>query len=185
MIAIMSSALDDIFASAMTRRLSPGQSLFSVGDPVKVMIRVNFGAVALRRVTEQGTVLTLHVARRGEVLAEASLHSAHYHCEAAAREASEVALLPTHEFRDALRRDDDLVEIWVRILSRTVQETRMRAEIRTIRTVSDRLDAWLSLNNSLPPRGQLQELAAEIGTSREALYRELSRRKKAAGKLRI
>lgn len=132
----MSSALDDIFASAMTRRLSPGQSLFSVGDPVKVMIRVNFGAVALRRVTEQGTVLTLHVARRGEVLAEASLHSAHYHCEAAAREASEVALLPTHEFRDALRRDDDLVEIWVRILSRTVQETRMRAEIRTIRTVS-------------------------------------------------
>lgn len=184
MIAIMPDVIDELFSNVVTRQYSAGETLFSVGDTVKAMMRVNMGAIALRRVTESGTVLTLHVARRGEVLAEASLHSARYHCEATARETSEVALLPTHEFRDALRRDADLVEIWVRILSRTVQETRMRAEIRTLRTVSDRLDAWLSLNNSLPLRGQWQELAAEIGTSREALYRELSRRKETAGKLR-
>ena len=64
-----------------------------------------------------------------------------------------------------------------RRLAHAVQEARMKSEIRTLRTVAERLDAWLSAKDGgLPPKGQWQELASELGVSREALYRELARR---------
>jgi len=43
--------------------------------------------------------------------------------------------------------------------------------------VADRLDAWFGEGNALPERGRWQEVAAELGITREALYRELSRRR--------
>jgi CRP-like cAMP-binding protein len=53
----------------------------------------------------------------------------------------------------------------------------MRAEIRTLRTVAERLDAWLGEGNVLPDKGRHQDVAAELGVSREAFYRELARRR--------
>jgi len=52
----------------------------------------------------------------------------------------------------------------------------MRAEIRTFRTVAERLDAWLGEGRVLPDKGRQQDVDAEHRVSREALYRELSRR---------
>jgi hypothetical protein len=43
---------------------------------------------------------------------------------------------------------------------------------------ADRLDAWLEEGNRTPERGRWQEVAAELGVSREALYRELALRRK-------
>lgn len=46
-----------------------------------------------------------------------------------------------------------------------------------LKKVCDRVDAWLALNGGvLPPKGQWKRLAAEIGVSVEALYRELAAR---------
>ena len=53
----------------------------------------------------------------------------------------------------------------------------MRAEILSLRTVAQRLSAWLELNGELPAKGEWLILAAEIGTSPEALYREIARRR--------
>jgi hypothetical protein len=55
----------------------------------------------------------------------------------------------------------------------------MRSEIRTLRTVAERLDAWLGVIGTLPERGSWTALAAELGVSREALYREMRRRRQA------
>ena len=63
------------------------------------------------------------------------------------------------------------------MLARSVQAARVRAEIRSLPRVAERLDAWLAEGNALPGKGQRQELAAELGVTREALYRELSRRR--------
>ena len=76
-----------------------------------------------------------------------------------------------------LRSDPDLAEVWARNLAHAVQAARLRAEIRSLPRVADRLDAWLAKGRSLPDKGRWQEVAAELGVTREALYRELARRR--------
>lgn len=58
------------------------------------------------------------------------------------------------DFKRALSDDRQLAEQWEARLSRAVQAARVRAEIRSLRTVSERVDAWLgSVENSLPIMG--------------------------------
>ncbi|MAS05202.1 MAG: cAMP-binding protein [Ahrensia sp.] len=177
MIAIMSSPLNALFSGSVSRTLSAAESLFLTGDAVAVMYRVRAGRIALNRTTPQGTVLLLQTAGEGDVLAEASAYSDRYHCDAAALEPCTVEAVSKADFARALASDRGLAEAWERRLAHAVQEARMKSEIRTLRTVAERLDAWLSAKDGgLPPKGQWQELASELGVSREALYRELARR---------
>ena len=80
-------------------------------------------------------------------------------------------------FLGGLDADCALANIWATHLARVLQRTRMNAEIRTLRRVSERLDAWLDMGNELPEKGELQLLAQSLGCSREALYRELAARR--------
>jgi CRP-like cAMP-binding protein len=43
--------------------------------------------------------------------------------------------------------------------------------------VAERFDAWLDEGHSLPEKGRWKDVAAELGVTREALYRELARRR--------
>lgn len=177
MIAIMSTSLDGLFSGSVVRTLSAGESLFLAGDEVAFVYRVRSGRIALNRTTPQGTALLLQTARGGDVLAEASAYSATYHCDATALEPAAVEAVSRAEFTRVLSSDRELAEAWERRLAHAVQDARMKSEIRTLRTVAERLDAWLSANGgALPPKGHWQELASELGVSREALYRELARR---------
>ena len=78
---------------------------------------------------------------------------------------------------EALRSDSELTEAWAAHLARSVQRARMRAEIRSLKTVAERLDAWTAEHGDIPEKGQWHVLAAELSVSREALYRELARRR--------
>ncbi|MEM9578404.1 MAG: hypothetical protein AAF999_15500 [Pseudomonadota bacterium] len=71
----------------------------------------------------------------------------------------------------------DLPRAWQARLARTVQTTRLLAEIRGLKTVEQRLDAWLSQNEALPTKGHWQNLAQELSVSPEAFYREIARRR--------
>ena len=52
------------------------------------------------------------------------------------------------------------------------------AEILSLRTVAERLDARITWRGGeVPPRGTWKTVASELGTSPEALYRELARRR--------
>jgi CRP-like cAMP-binding protein len=86
-------------------------------------------------------------------------------------------VMPVSEFRRRLEQIPSLSGIWAAYLAHAVQAARLRAELRTLRTVAERLDAWLGGERSLPEKGTWQDLAAELGVSREALYRELARRR--------
>ena len=71
-------------------------------------------------------------------------------------------------------------EAWALHLAHELQATRLRAEILSLRTVAERLDAWIAWNgDAVPPRGTWRTVASEIGTSTEALYRELAKRRRA------
>jgi CRP-like cAMP-binding protein len=177
MIPIMSDALALLFDTAEPRRIYAGARLFHGGDPVHDMYLVTEGAVDLTRVTGTGASVILQRARPGQVLAEASAYSATYHCDAQAIMPALVRSVPVVDFRARLKADPALAERWAAHLAHAVQTARLRAEIRTLRTVAERLDAWLGEGRALPAKGAWQDLAAELGVSREALYRELARRR--------
>lgn len=178
MIPIMSDVLSLLFDAAEPRRVEAGARLFHSGDPVRQMYLVAEGAVDLTRVTGAGAPVILQRARPGQVLAEASAYSAIYHCDAQALTAALLHAVAVVDFRARLAADLKLAEGWAAHLAHAVQAARLRAEIRTLRTVAERLDAWLGEGRALPAKGAWQDLAAELGVSREALYRELSLRRR-------
>ncbi|WP_333835309.1 Crp/Fnr family transcriptional regulator [Rubrimonas sp.] len=173
----MSPELVRLFDGSEPRPLAGGAWLFHPGDPVRRMHLVTEGTVALSRVTGTGAPVTLQRARAGQVLAEASAYAAVYHCGACAVAPTMMRALPVARFLARLAQDPELAQAWAAHLAYAVQAARLLAEIRTLRTVAERLDAWLGEDGSLPPKGAWQQVAAELGVTREALYRELARRR--------
>ena len=174
----MQTAVIRIFNAAPERELAPGEALFLTADRVRNVFLVRAGVVLLERVTRIGGRILLQQARAGAVVSEASAYSDSYHCDATAGpEGARVAYLAIGEFHDRLAIDPGAMHGWAAGLAQAVQAARLRAELRSLRTVSDRVDAWLGAQRALPRRGGWQDLAAELGVSREALYRELARRR--------
>ena len=158
--------------------LAAGETLFHTGDEVSRVYLVRHGLIALRRTTSQGIELQLQAATADDIPAEASIYSDLYHCDAIALSPSEVLEASKDDFRRALATTPSLAEAWSARLAHAVQDARIRAELRTLRTVRERVDAWLSSGGTLPRKGRWQELAAELGVSREALYREIAKRRR-------
>jgi CRP-like cAMP-binding protein len=177
MIAIMHDRLVPLFDDARARAIEPDSPLFHSGDTVRSMFLVVQGAATLTRMTGKGTPVILQRAHPGQVLAEASAYSRTYRCDGRTVTAAILRSVPVARFRARLANDSKLSEIWASHLAHAVQAARMRAEVRTLRTVAERLDAWLGEGRALPEKGHWQELAAELGVSREALYRELAKRR--------
>jgi CRP-like cAMP-binding protein len=175
MIAIMHMLISMLFQNTRVSKLRPGETLFATGEEVTDIFMVRSGGVHLQRHTTHGAHMVLQNAGPGAVIAEASAYSSLYHCDAIAAEESVVAGLPKVRFLSALADDPTLAGSWSALLARSVQAARLRSEIRSLPRVADRLDAWLGEGNAMPERGRWQEVAAELGVTREALYRELSR----------
>lgn len=72
------------------RSLTAGAALFRQGDTsFGIFLLVN-GRIRLQRITPDGAAVSIHLARPGELFAEASLFSERYHCDAVAEVGSEV-----------------------------------------------------------------------------------------------
>lgn len=132
------SPLTDLFPNAsQTEIVAAGDTLFRQGDPALAIYFVERGSLRLERVTLAGTLVVLHTACEGELLAEGALAASHYHCNAVAQSPSQV-----------------------------------------------RVYAKAQILAHLPPGSvgyglvtihrELQDIAAELGLSREALYRTLA-----------
>jgi len=187
MIDIMFETLTDrlLELGHSAHRFGPGEFLFRGGDEVRSLHLIDEGEVHLIRHQVDGFVLILQRARAGAVIAEASLFSERYHCDAVAVKSTQTLSFPKSTIRTELSRDPGFAEAWSAFLAREVQATRLRAEVLTLRTVAERLDAWIGSNEGrLPDKGKWNTIAKEIGTSPEALYRELAKRRKARGRSR-
>jgi CRP/FNR family transcriptional regulator, dissimilatory nitrate respiration regulator len=159
------------------RPLGPGEFLFRRGGRVTHFFIVLEGAVELVRLHPNGTSIVLQRATDGSLLAEASIYSGRYHCDAIATAASSIAVLDMQALRERLRTDPGFSEAWTAHLAAEVRNARARGELLSLRTVGARLDAWLALNDGkLPSKGTWKSVAAQIGVSPEAFYREIAKR---------
>ncbi|MBA3446033.1 MAG: Crp/Fnr family transcriptional regulator [Pseudaminobacter sp.] len=180
MIVIMSKPLFECLLKLAEReqRLAAGSVLFRADDPVLSLFLVTAGELRLARALPHGFQLTLQRAGSASILAEASLFTDRYHCDALAAEDSAVRAVPTAKVRAALASDPALASALLAHLAGEVHRTRMRAEILSLKSVAARLDAWMAFNGDvLPPKGRRHLVASEIGVTPEALYRELARRR--------
>src|SRR6185312_3043071 len=81
-------------AAGVERRLKAGQILFRAGQRTTGLFEVTSGSVRLVRVDRAGREAVLYVAAPGETLAEASLFTPVYHCDAIAVTDAVVRLYP-------------------------------------------------------------------------------------------
>jgi len=166
-------------AGSVVRVLASGELLFRQGDRAEAIYRVETGRLRLIRRTIDDHLVILHTAGRGEFFAEASLFAEAYHRDAVAAAQSRVRVYPKTIVMAALRTDPALAEAFMARLARQLQELRARMELRNIRSARERVLQYLRLRagvhgRSIAIEGQFQDIAAEIGISREALYRTLA-----------
>ncbi len=168
-----------IDAASTVRVLAAGDLLFRQGDPAAAIYKVETGRLRLSRRTIDDHLVILHTARRGELFAEAALFADAYHCDAVAASPSSVRVYRKQVVLQALRTDPALAEAFMARLARQLQELRARMELRNIRSARDRVLRYVELRAGANSRGiaiegRLQDIAAEIGITREALYRTLA-----------
>lgn len=180
MITIMSPSLYEQFKAipgGKEKKYPAGHLLFYQGDVVDFFYLVISGEIQLLRSQPDGKSIILQRARIGDILAEASIISSHYHCHAVAQQSSLLFSLPVSSVQNHLNNDPELNRLWMAHLSREIQKARFRSELLSIKTVAARLDAWLNWHETvLPQKGEWKTLAEQLGVSPEALYREIGKR---------
>jgi CRP-like cAMP-binding protein len=176
MIQIMLALLAEIPNSV--RHMKQGQFLFHTGDRVTSVFVVQTGEVHLIRHHKFGGSAILQRALSNSILGEASLFSSNYHCDAIAQSDVMIQVFSKSKVLEQLRRSPTLAVALAEYLAIEVRQQRQRAEILSLKSVSQKLDAWLASNGVLPPRGTVKYVAIEIGVTPEALYREISIRNK-------
>jgi CRP-like cAMP-binding protein len=166
-------------ASAIDRRLAAGETLFHSGDQTVGLFEVVDGKLRLVRVDRSGREAVLQTAANGETLAEASLFSSTYHCDAIATTDSLVRLYPKKVLLNEFERDPKFARAFATRLAHQVMALRTRLEQRNIQSARERIWHFLTLNLGVDGQtvefsGTLKELAADLGLTHEALYRTLA-----------
>jgi CRP-like cAMP-binding protein len=160
------------------RQLAEGTALFRQGDNTFGTFRLVSGRISLIRVTPGGTQVPMHTVRPGELFAEASIFSAHYHCDAIALRDCEVLVYPKAELTRQLKESKDELWAFTAELAHRVQGLRTRLEVRQIRSAPERVLQSLRLrcdsSGTWKVDGTLKQFAEEVGLTHEALYRALA-----------
>jgi len=180
MIIIMSAAIIDLLEKLPGKWIDVAAetNLFHLGDEVDHMHIVQSGEIHLVRYHDDGAMLIYQRAMPGSILAEASIYSETYHCSALVIETSRVFSIPRRVLETGFQNDPILALEWSKHLAKEIQQSRLHAEILHLKTVGERLNAWLVWRGEWPPKGQWKNIAREIGVSVEALYREMAKRRK-------
>lgn len=164
-------------ARAATHLVRVGRDalLFRRGDRPKAMYCVLKGEVRLVRRSEVGGIVVLQRSRKG-FIAEASLHSSYYHCDATASEPSEVLAISRAAFIKALA-DEEFRSCWIAHLAGELHRVRAHAERLSLRTARERIIHSIETEGEagvLVLTQTKKDWAGTLGLTHEALYRTLA-----------
>jgi len=157
-----------------------GEQLFPQGKKPDRMFYVVSGEVVLQRLDSQGEQVVLQRARQS-FIAEASLQSTNYHCDAVVTVSGELVSVPIDAIRQALLADSAFALRWMAMLNRELKRLRAQCERLSIKGVRNRL---LHLIESEGQGGRLalgaglKSVALELGVTHEALYRTVAEMEK-------
>jgi CRP-like cAMP-binding protein len=156
--------------------LRAGGTLFRTGARPARIFWVLDGEVRLVRWSRNGAPVILQRASSGFV-AEASLDSAAYHCDAVAAAPSRLLAFPVDAFRRALADDARFRAFWMSRLAREVRALRSQCERLALHSAADRIEHYIESEGKdgrLELSRTRKAWAAELGLSHEALYRALA-----------
>jgi CRP-like cAMP-binding protein len=163
--------------AAQAHSLHANDTLFTTGQRPAWMYFVVDGEAVMSRCDREGRCLILQRASAA-FLAEASLRSERYHCDAHVRVDSTVLRFPLKALRAAIDEDAATRWAWIGMLASEIRLQRSHAERLALRTVRERLLhlllAQADADGSLRLTGTRKDLAAQLGVSHEALYRTLA-----------
>ncbi len=161
------------------RSLARNEALFRQGEKVTAIYFVETGRLRLERRTFDGRTLVLGTTHSGNFFVEAALFADIFHCDAVATEPSKVCIYPKAAVLNALRADPANAMSFLSLVAHQVIELRHRLEIMKVRSAKERVMLYLDLNagpdgRTVDLRSQLQDIASELGLTREVLYRTLA-----------
>jgi CRP/FNR family transcriptional regulator, dissimilatory nitrate respiration regulator len=161
------------------RSLARNEVLFRQGDKVNAIYFVEAGRLRLERQTFDGRSLVVGTTSSGKFFVEAALFADVFHCDAVATEPSQVCVYPKAAVLNALRADTANAMSFLSLVAHQVMELRHRIEIMKVRSAKERVMLYLDLNagadgRTVDLRSQLQDIAGELGMTREVLYRTLT-----------
>jgi CRP-like cAMP-binding protein len=182
MIAIMFPEIDRFLEGVprLNFAFPAGEAVFRLGDPINLLHFVTGGTINLMRHQIGGAPIILQRAGPGAILAEASLYSDSYHCDAVAITNAATWAVPKKQLLERLASNAEFGQAWAHRLAHELQRARFQVEVVAMKKVAARLDAWIASSGPMPPRGEWTRLAAEIGVTPEALYREIAKRHRPA-----
>jgi CRP/FNR family transcriptional regulator, dissimilatory nitrate respiration regulator len=165
--------------AGVDRVLKAGEYLFRIDARTVGLFEVIKGGVKLVRIDPSGRETVLYAAVAGDTVAEASLFSPVYHCDAIATADSIVRLYPKAVLLAAFKENSKAGQAFMGMLARQVMGLRTRLERRSIQSARERIRHYLTLNVGVDGRtvalsGTLKDLAGELGLAHEALYRTLA-----------
>ena len=130
---MLSRAIEQIVGlGGIKRTLDADTYPFHQNDTVQSLYVVMKGLIELTRYQEHGESIVLQRARQHSILAEASVYSERYHCDAIVKIPSIVIEIPKRRFRDKLNNDQIFTELWTTHLAREMQSARYESGMVSI-----------------------------------------------------
>ena len=165
-----------LMAASSGLELRKGDSLFRQRQRPKYMHFVVGGEIVLERTGESGDPVVLQRVRQGFV-AEASLQSGSYHCDAVVTSPGWVISVPIDLLKEELATDRAFALRWIGMLNAEVRRLRAQCERMSLKGVGERLLHMFEtegVNGCLSIESGLKSLATELAVSHEALYRAVA-----------
>jgi CRP-like cAMP-binding protein len=172
----------ELVGRSLCRRISAGQRIFAEGDECRGLHLIVEGAVRVYRANAEGEEQVLGVFGPGESLGEVSLFDeGPYLASACASEESHLLFLPLAEVQWLYRTHPAVVHALVRELGWKIRRLVALVDRLSLQDVPTRVaGALLRYAEEAPSRGGTfrlpctqEELAAELGTTRESVARAL------------
>ncbi|MGD0877635.1 MAG: Crp/Fnr family transcriptional regulator [Anaerolineales bacterium] len=170
--------LHEFQQAATFMRIPEGHDVFVEGDQVDAIALLISGVVRVYKIGETGREITLYRFGNGEsciLTANAILSQQNFPAVATVEKAAEAVMIPADAFRDWVRRYNLWREFVFELLSQRLASVMAIVEEVAFRRMDARLAAFLVDRTRTSSLIHIthQQIAAELGTSREVISRIL------------
>lgn len=164
--------------AAFLARLPAGRGVFAEGDQVEAIALLISGVVRVYKIGETGREITLYRFGLGEsciLTANAILSQQSFPALATVEQAAEAVMIPAETFRDWMSRYAVWRDFVFDLLAQRLASVMALVDEVAFRRLDARLAAFLLQRNRVdtPIRVTHQEIASELGSSREVISRLL------------